>query len=229
MANGPSFIETTVGRKIIMGLTGLFLCSFLVIHLAGNMSLLLNDGGRAFNEYTLFMTSNWMIRSVEILLVAGFAAHIWLALKLTRKNIGARPVKYSVSGVNETASIYSRNMGITGTIILIFLILHLKTFWYTYKFGDIPLATYDDGVILKDMYIVVKVVFQEWWYSLIYVVSMVLLAGHLNHGFQSAFRSLGLNNKSYAPSITMVGTAFAIVMAVGFALFPILFFFKIVG
>ncbi len=212
-----------------MGLTGLLLCLFLVVHLSGNLLLFSSDGGRAFNEYTVFMTTNLLIRGAEIGLVAGFLAHIILALGLTRKNSAARPVKYAVTKVNETASIYSRNMGVTGSIILIFLILHLKTFWFTYKFGEIPVMVYDDGVELKDMYFVVQAAFTQWWYSGLYVIAMILLGAHLNHGFQSAMRSLGLNNKSFAPILTIIGSAFAIVMTVGFSLFPILFFFGIVG
>ncbi|MDQ3190340.1 MAG: succinate dehydrogenase cytochrome b subunit [Bacteroidota bacterium] len=212
-----------------MGLTGLFLCLFLIVHLSGNLLLFSDDAGRGFNEYTLFMTTNILIRGAEIGLVAGFLAHIILAIMTTRKNQKARPIKYEVSRVNETASIYSRNMGVTGSIILIFLILHLKTFWFTYQYGEIPVQTYEDGVQLKNMYLVVQEAFSQWWYSGIYVIAMILLGAHLNHGFQSAFRSLGLNNKSYAPVLTIIGSAFAITITIGFASFPILFFFGFVG
>ena len=229
MSNNSLIFNTSVGKKILMGLTGLFLCLFLIVHLSGNLLLFSDDGGRSFNEYTLFMTTNLLIRGLEIGLVAGFLLHIILAVNLTNKNFSARPVKYKVDKVNETASIYSRNMGITGSVILIFLILHLKTFWFTYKFGEIPIKTYDDGLQFKDMFFVVKAAFDQWWYSLIYVIAMILMGSHLNHGFQSAFRSFGLNNKSYAPMITIIGSAFAIAMTVGFASFPILFFFKLVG
>jgi succinate dehydrogenase / fumarate reductase, cytochrome b subunit len=219
--------DTTVGRKILMGITGLFLCVFLVTHLSGNLLLFKNDGGRAFNEYTVFMTSNIFIRMVEIVLVVGFAVHIWLAVRLTKKNYASRPVKYEVSKVNETANIYSRNMGVTGSIILIFLILHLRTFWFTYQYGDIPMVPYEDGTVLKDMFFVVKSAFSEAWYSVLYVIAMILLGGHLIHGFQSAFRSLGLNNKSYAPVMTNISIGFAAVITIGFALMPILFYFGI--
>lgn len=229
MSNNSLIFNTSVGKKILMGLTGLFLCVFLIVHLSGNLLLFNDDGGRSFNEYTLFMTTNFLIRGLEIGLVVGFAVHIFLALKLTRKNFESRPVKYEVNKVEETASVYSRNMGITGSIILIFLILHLKTFWFTYKFGEIPVVVYEDGTQLKDMFAVVQAAFSQWWYSSIYVVAMILLGGHLNHGFQSAFRSLGITNKSYAPMLTILGSAFAIAMAVGFAAFPVLFFFGIAG
>ncbi len=229
MSNNSLIFNTTIGKKILMGLTGLFLCIFLIVHLSGNLLLFSDDGGRAFNVYTVFMTTNIFIRGMEIGLVVGFLAHIILAIMTTRKNQKARPINYEYNKVSETASIYSRNMGITGSVILIFLILHLKTFWFTYQYGDIPVRIYEDGVILRDMFLVVQTAFSQWWYSGIYVVAMILLGGHLNHGFQSAFRSLGLNNKSYAPVLTIIGSAFAITMTIGFSSFPILFFFGFVG
>ena len=228
MGTSSSLFSLTVGRKILMGLTGLFLVSFLFVHLAGNFALYSNDGGEAFNLYSRFMSTNVIIRIFEIVLVAGFLGHIYLSVILTRRNKAARPIGYQVNNVQQTSSIYSRNMGITGTIILVFLIIHLKTFWYEYKFGEVEMANYD-GVELKDMYLMVKVAFQEWWYSALYVVAMILLGAHLNHGFQSAFKSLGLSNKKYGPAISTIGTALAIVFAAGFASFPILFYFGCVG
>lgn len=204
-----------------MSLTGLFLCSFLVIHLSGNIALFASDGGQSFNEYTKFMTSSMLIRIMEIVLVLGFLIHIVLAVKMTSKNRASRPEGYAVYKLNETSTWYSRNMGITGTVILVFLILHLKRFWFEYKFGAIGTDQWGN----KDMYTVVATAFDQWWYSLIYVVSMVLLGAHLNHGFQSAFRSLGLSNKKYAPTLSKIGTAFAVIMALGFITFPVVFYF----
>jgi succinate dehydrogenase / fumarate reductase, cytochrome b subunit len=212
-----------------MAITGLFLISFLVVHLAGNFLLFQNDQGRAFNEYTVMMTTNPLIRIAEIVLVLGFLIHIILSVKITSKNTSSRPVGYAVNKVNETASIYSRNMGITGSIILIFLILHLKTFWFEYKFGAVPAVTYEDGIVMKNMFAAVEEAFSQWWYVLLYLVSMVLLGGHLNHGFQSAFRSVGLNNKRWAPNITRFGTGVAVVIALGFSSMPIIFYLRSIG
>jgi succinate dehydrogenase / fumarate reductase, cytochrome b subunit len=229
MANNSLVLNTTVGRKILMALTGLFLAVFLVTHLSGNLLIFNDDQGRAFNEYTLFMTTNIFIRIVEIVLVVGFLAHIFLSIRITRKNNAARPIGYAVNKVNETASIYSRNMGITGSIILIFLILHLRTFWFTYHYGAIPKVVYEDGIPLKDMFYVVQMTFADPLYSVLYVLAMILLAGHLMHGVQSALRSLGLNNKSWAPAITRFGNAFAIAISLGFAIMPIIFYFRSLG
>lgn len=225
MANSSQFFSTTVGRKIAMGITGLFLCSFLVIHLAGNLALFAHDGGQAFNEYTKFMSSNMLIRIMEIVLLLGFVIHIALAVKLTKTNSDARPVKYAVNNPEKNSSFYSRNMGITGSIILLFLIIHLQSFWFKYKFGGPALDAWGN----KDMYSIVLLAFNETWYSVLYMVSMVLLGAHLVHGFQSAFRSIGLNNKKYAPLIYNIGVGFAVIMTIGFIAFPIIFYFNLFG
>lgn len=225
MTNKSHFFNTTVGRKIAMGITGLFLCSFLVIHLAGNLALFAHDGGQAFNEYTKFMTSNMLIRIMEIVLVLGFIIHIVLAVMVTKKNSDARPIKYAANQPEKNSSFYSRNMGVTGSIILLFLIIHLQSFWFMYKFGDPALDAWGN----KDMYTIVILAFNETWYSLLYMVSMLLLGAHLVHGFQSAFRSIGLNNKKYAPIINKIGVGFAVIMTIGFIAFPIIFYFNLFG
>ncbi len=208
-----------------MALTGLFLCTFLIVHLAGNLSLYAGDGGQSFNAYTKFMTTNSLIRIMEIVLLLGFVIHIIDAIMLTRKNRAARPVDYAVSKSDENSTWFSRNMGITGTLFLAFLIIHLRGFWFEYHYGATPMDAWGN----KDMYIIVVKSYQQWWYSAIYVVAMVVLAAHLNHGFQAAFNSLGLSNKAYTPMLKTIGTLFAIVMGVGFISFPVLFYFGVVG
>lgn len=203
-----------------MALTGLFLCSFLVIHLIGNVALFTDPV--QFNEYTRFMSSNPLIRIMEIVLVAGFLTHIIDAVLLTRANKAAQPVKYAMD--NKKSSWYSRNMGLTGSIILVFLIIHLQSFWYGYKFGAIEMTVDSSGAAIKDMYTMVLVAFSQLWYSAIYVVAIFLLGSHLNHGFQSAFQSIGLRHKKYTPTIKKAGTAFAVAITLGFISFPIYFY-----
>lgn len=225
MSNTTSVLNTSLGRKFLMSITGLFLCSFLLVHMAGNLALFSSDGGKAFNEYTYFMTHNPIIRIMEIVLALGFIIHIVDAVILTRKNAQARPVAYAANNASENSNWYSRNMGLTGTIILVFLIIHLKRFWFEFHFGPIPMDAWGE----KDMYYVVSTAFQEAWYVALYVVSMILLGAHLNHGFQSAFQSLGLKNKLYAPAISAVGLGFAIIVPLVFAMMPIAFYFGLVG
>lgn len=220
MSNSAGLFSSSLGRKYLMALTGLFLCSFLVIHLIGNVALFTDPV--QFNEYTRFMSSNPLIRIMEIVLVAGFLTHIIDAVLLTRANKAAQPVKYAMD--NKKSSWYSRNMGLTGSIILVFLIIHLQSFWYGYKFGAIEMTVDSSGAAIKDMYTMVLVAFSQLWYSAIYVVAIFLLGSHLNHGFQSAFQSIGLRHKKYTPTIKKAGTAFAVAITLGFISFPIYFY-----
>ena len=168
------------------------------------------------------MSSNPIIRVMEIVLIAGFLTHIIDAIMLTRANKKAQPVKYAMD--KKKSSWYSRNMGLTGSVILAFLVLHLQSFWYGYKFGSPAYATDSAGLPIKDMYTMVIEAFGEFWYSGLYVIAVTLLGIHLNHGFQSAFQSVGLRHKKYTPTIKMLGTAFSILISLGFISFPIYFF-----
>ena len=220
MGTNAGLFSSSLGKKYLMAITGLFLCSFLIIHFLGNIALFTNPV--QFNEYTRFMSSNPIIRVMEIVLVAGFLTHIIDAIMLTRANKKAQPVKYAMD--KKQSSWYSRNMGLTGTIILVFLILHLQSFWYEYKFGEVLMTVDSNGDEIKDMFTIVKTAFSEWWYSAIYILAMILLGSHLNHGFQSAFQSVGLRHKKYTPTIKMLGTGFSISITIGFISFPIYFF-----
>ena len=220
MGTNAGLFSSSLGKKYLMALTGLFLCSFLVIHFLGNITLYTDPV--QFNEYTRFMSSNPIIRVMEIVLVAGFLTHIIDAIMLTRANKKAQPVKYAMD--KKQSSWCSRNMGLTGSVILAFLVLHLQSFWYGYKFGTPAYSTDSAGLPIKDMYTMVVEAFGEFWYSGLYVVAVTLLGIHLNHGFQSAFQSVGLRHKKYTPTIKMLGTAFSILITLGFISFPIYFF-----
>jgi succinate dehydrogenase / fumarate reductase cytochrome b subunit len=130
---------------------------------------------------------------MELVLVAGFSTHIIDAVMLSRANKKAQPIKYAMD--KKQSSWYSRNMGLTGTIILVFLVIHLQSFWYGYKFGAIAMTTDSSGQEIKDMYTMVIEAFSEFWYSALYVIAVTLLGFHLNHGFQSAFQSVGFRHK----------------------------------
>lgn len=219
-------LQSTIGRKVIMSLTGIFLITFLVVHLLGNLQLFQDDGGEAFNRYAYFMTHNPVIATVSILLYASIVVHAVWALLLTLHNRKARPVGYYVNSRSANSSWASRNMGILGTILLLFLIVHMSSFWFKMRFGEIPMVQYDDNVVVKDLYTVVVFAFQEWWYSLFYVICMVALSIHLAHGFYSSFQTLGLTHKKYNPFIYKLGIAFAIVVPLMFAAQPIYIYLK---
>ena len=216
--------SSTMGRKIIMSVTGLFLCSFLVVHLIGNLQLFNDDGGAAFNLYSYFMANNIIIRIMELVLVAGFLFHIYDAIMLIRRNKAARPIGYAEHRPQENSTWSSRNMGLLGTVILVFLIIHLWNFFVPARFGGLE-GVVIEGAEYENLYIRVVESFQIWWYVAIYVIAMVALAYHLIHGFQSAFQTLGLDHKKYTPFIQMFGYAFSVLVCLGFAIIPLYFFF----
>ncbi|MEX1239280.1 MAG: succinate dehydrogenase cytochrome b subunit [Cyclobacteriaceae bacterium] len=218
------FFSSTIGRKLVMALTGLFLILFLVVHLIGNLQLLKDDQGQSFNIYAQFMTSNPLIKVVSIVNYAFIVFHVVWSIWLTRRNRGARgPRGYALN--NNSSHWTSRNMGILGTFIFIFLVIHLRSFWWEMHWGGIPTASYD-GADYKNLYAVVDSAYANIWFVVLYVVSMALLAFHLFHGFGSAFQTLGLNHVKYNPVIKLVGVAFAIIVPALFAFIPIYMYFN---
>lgn len=218
-------LNSTLGKKLLMSLTGLFLILFLVVHLAGNLQLLIPDGGESFNIYAETMANNPFIRIVSIGNFAFILLHVVYSIILSLQNKSARPIGYAVSGASTNSPWSSRNMGILGTLILIFLLVHLKSFWYEFKFGEIPTAVYE-GVTYKDGFKVVAEIYSQPIYVLFYVLSMGILGFHLSHGFASAFQTLGLNHVKYSPIIKKVGLWFSILIPALFALIPIMMYLK---
>ena len=160
-----------------------------------------------------------IIRVIELVLLAAFVFHIYNGFRLWLENKRARPNEYKINGSSENSSIFSRTMFVSGSIIFIFLVVHLGTFFWRFNVHD-PSGLANDHQYFQ----IVNGFFQIWWYVLLYVIAMILLGFHLNHGFQSAFQTFGLNNRKYTPIIQKVGTIYAIIMAVGFASMPIYFF-----
>lgn len=211
-----------------MALTGLFLILFLAVHLAGNLQLLLDDGGQAFNVYAYNMAHNPLIRIISIGNFVFILLHIVVAIILARRNKAARPVGYAVTAGSTNSTWASRNMGLLGFVILLFLVIHLKGFWWEFKFGDIPMAEIA-GQSYKNVYLIVQEAYSQAWYAAVYVICMIFLAFHLSHGFASAFQTLGLNHKKYSPIIKFLGSAFSIIVPVLFALIPIIIYLKSLG
>jgi succinate dehydrogenase / fumarate reductase cytochrome b subunit len=216
-------LTSSLGRKLSMSLTGLFLVSFLIVHLSGNFLLFKGDAGAAFNLYSNFMSTNGLIRVLEIGLLLGFGIHIYTAAILTRMNAAARPVPYAMQKTNNKVTWFSRNMGLSGSIVLFFLIVHLINFWFPYHYNDMQMAVIDNKEY-KDMYWLVTTVFQnEWWYSVLYLLALVLLGFHLQHGFASAFQTLGLEHKKYTPAVQFIGNLISVLIPLGFSTMPLYF------
>jgi succinate dehydrogenase / fumarate reductase cytochrome b subunit len=216
------FFTSSIGKKLIMGLTGLFLIIFLIVHAGVNSCIFLNDGGETFNSVAHFMSHNWILRFIELGLFAGLILHIVQGLILWKQNSKARPVKYSVNAASQNSKWYSRSMGLLGTLLLFFLIIHVSKF-----FLDTKIALYADGGAgdaSHNLFEEMKAEFQKWWVVVIYIVGLISLFWHLIHGFQSAFQTLGINHKKYTPIIKLIGVGYTVVICLLFALMPIAFY-----
>ncbi len=210
-----------------MALTGLFLISFLAVHLAGNLQLLSSEGGQAFNEYAYFMTHNPVIKFTSYGLYAFILIHAIQGIALWLKNKSARGSEGYAVKVNRVAgaSKASIRMGALGTIILVFILLHMYQFWLQMKLGHTEMVGYDGGEKIKDLYTLVMGVYANPLFVAIYVISMIVIGFHLFHGFESAFQTLGLNHKKWTPLIKLVGRVYSILVPLGFAIIPIWMYF----
>jgi succinate dehydrogenase / fumarate reductase cytochrome b subunit len=217
-------LDNSLVRKNLMAFTGLFLCFFLVIHLAGNLQLLLppEKAQIQYNHYSELLSHNILIKLVSYLLYASIVAHAVLSLFLTLKSRevnGAQ--KYAYDQRKAASPWQARNMGFLGALLLAFLIFHMANFWYPYKFGAIPI----DAAGRKDLYRVVVTAYREWWYVAIYVLAMLVLGFHLLHGFYSAFQTLGLYHPKYANWMKWGGRAYTLLITGGFIFIPIWVYF----
>lgn len=225
MSSLAKAFSTSVGKKFVMSLTGLFLISFLLVHVFLNSFIFINDGGLLFNEGAHFMATNWIIRSMEIVLFIGIIWHIVQALVLTIVNRKARPTGYAVDGGAHNSKWYSRWMGLLGTLILIFLIIHLGDFWVKSRFTGLPGVDVNGH---ENLYAVMLHEFKELPTVILYVLSMISLGYHLLHGFQSAFQSLGWNHTKYTPIIKAVGCGLALIVPAAFAAMPLAIYFDVI-
>ncbi|ETZ19691.1 succinate dehydrogenase cytochrome b subunit [Pedobacter sp. V48] len=221
MASFGNAFSSSIGKKLIMGITGLFLISFLVVHCFINSLIIVNDGGLTFNMGAHFMGTNWIIRAMEVVLFAGLLAHIIQGFRLVFQNRAARPERYAVNNGAANSKWYSRSMGLLGTLLLIFLIVHISKFWVMSRFTGIPTVDANGN---HDLFAVMVETFKNPWLVLLYVVAMVSLAYHLLHGFSSAFQTLGWNHKKYTPLIKGFGFWFSIIIPLLFALMPIVMY-----
>ncbi len=217
-----ALLGSSLTKKYWMALTGLFLVLFLFTHLAGNLQLLdmSPDGQLRFNAYARFMTTFLPVKIASYLLYASILFHAFDGFLLAIQNRKARPLPYSYEKPSANSTWYSRQMALLGTLILVFLVIHMKRFWYEMHWGDIGM----DANGNKDLYTVVAAAFSEWWYVALYVVMMAALAYHLLHGFASSFQSLGLNHPRYTPIIKNAGVFIAVVLPIFFALIPVWMF-----
>ena len=223
-----NYFISTIFKKIIAALTGLFLTLFLLGHLAGNLQLFIPgiEGQTQFNKYALFMTTNPAVKVLSIITYTSILIHIFLTLYLSWQSKQARPIAYAVSSGSSNSTWSSNNMAILGTALLIFIMIHLRSFWYEMHFGDIPYQYLNDGTKLKDLYLITTSAFNNPIYTLFYVFSMAVLALHLKHGLESALQTVGLKFPNYEMALKYITTFIALVIPATFASIPIYLFFK---
>jgi succinate dehydrogenase / fumarate reductase cytochrome b subunit len=217
------FFTSSVGKKFVMALTGLFLISFLIVHVCLNACIFNNDHGDMFNRAAHFMASSVVVRTMEWGLFLGFIIHIVQGYVLETKNLSRRGVGYKKSLGNRGSKWYSRTMGLLGTLLLLFLIMHIAHFWVPSRFRQLDEVP---GTKYHNLFIKMVEVFQNPVVVVLYVIGCISLAYHLMQGFQSAFRTLGLHNKRYVRLVKGVGQAFSIIVPLVFASMPIAIFMK---
>ncbi len=232
------FLTSSIGRKLIMSLTGLFLILFLPVHLVGNLQLLMNDGGEAFNVYADMMGHNAFIQFTAKGLYFFILLHAVQGVIIYMKNKNASGQKYAKS-TNANATWASKNMIWLGLLLLIFIFIHMGDFWFAMKFQEwdqaelgremIAYNIEGQSVELKNLYAKVNYSFTNPLIVGVYVLSMVGLMFHLLHGFASAFQTLGLNHKKYTPAIELLGKLYSIIIPLAFAIIPILHYAGVVG
>ncbi|HEU4471911.1 MAG TPA: succinate dehydrogenase cytochrome b subunit [Flavisolibacter sp.] len=230
------FFTSAVGRKIVMALTGLFLISFLIVHVGLN-SCIFNDlrifnpedNGSMFNRAAYYMGNSLVIRILEIVLFAGFILHIIQGYVVEAKNRSRRNKGYKMDLGNRGSPWMSRSMALLGTLIFLYLVLHVGQFWIPSRVThDVEPVSYN-GREMHNMFLLMYDTFQNGLIVIAYLVGVAALAFHLFHGFHSAFRSMGVHNKKYLSLLKVLGYGFTAIVSVLFALMPISMYLQWVG
>lgn len=213
---------SSLTKKFIMSLAGLFLMSFLLVHLSINLLILFDESRGLFNEAAHFMGTNPFIQTFQWVLFGGFIIHIIFGVIVQLQNWAARPTKYKKKDSSEE-NIFSRFMIHTGVVIGVFLVIHLGQFFLPKIQGTIPEFLANPGT--EDMGILIIEVFSQLGMVIFYVVALLFLGFHLDHAFQSALQSLGINNKKYTPFFKGLSRFLAIVITIGYISIPVVIYF----
>ncbi|HKM93687.1 MAG TPA: succinate dehydrogenase cytochrome b subunit [Prolixibacteraceae bacterium] len=228
-----SFLSASIGRKFLMSITGLFLVTFIIVHLTLNLFLIFDDSGDLFNIAAHFMATNPLIKLMEPVLAIGFGVHILWSIIITLQNMKARPVDYNKSKLSVNSTWASRNMFILGALVFVFLGIHLYSFWWKMKFAGDPLlmhVTVLQGgvpVEMENAYNLVATIFKNsLFYSLVHILGGILLGLHITHGFWSGLQTIGLNNHVWRKRLYVLANIIGWVFAIGFSVIPLYFMIK---
>ncbi|MGN6436676.1 MAG: succinate dehydrogenase [Agriterribacter sp.] len=217
---------SSVGKKFVMALTGISLIAFLIVHVGLNACIWANDQGEMFNKAAHFMGATVVVRILEVGLFIGIILHIIQGIILELDNRSKRSIGYQVPLGNRGSKWYSRSMGLLGTLILLFLIMHIYHFWTPSRLGgignihELGTTTYN-GKEYHNLYAEMLMVFQSPVIVFLYILGCISLAYHLMHGFKSAFRTLGMSNQRYVRIVKALGAGFSIIVPLAFAMMPI--------
>ncbi|MBI3556938.1 MAG: succinate dehydrogenase cytochrome b subunit [Deltaproteobacteria bacterium] len=222
-------VTSSVGKKYVMGLSGLGLVFFVIMHLLGNLALL-RSNGNAFNEYADALgTLDWILRVLEVGLFGTILVHVFFALRLAVVNHQARPQRYTMARSKKGPSrwnLSSMHMVVTGVVLGAFLVLHVLQFQYGPGIAE-GYVTEVKGKQMRDLYRLVNETFHNPYVVVIYVFTMLMLGFHLRHGFWSAFQSLGQAYPRVSKPLYAVGVALAILLSVGFLILPLWLYFDV--
>jgi succinate dehydrogenase / fumarate reductase cytochrome b subunit len=226
------FFTSSVGKKLVMAFTGLSLIAFLVVHVGINACIFADlfddsDNGEIFNIAAHFMGAYYVIRILEVFLFIGFFIHIIQGFVLEFQNRARRKRGYQVAMGSQGSAWYKKSMGLLGTLIFLFLIMHISHFWVPSRITqDLKEVTYNNSSLpIHDLYSRMIEVFQSPVVVILYIIGCISLAWHLLHGFQSAFRTMGVHNKKYIALAKGAGVAFSIIVPFLFAMMPISIYF----
>lgn len=208
---------SSIGKKILMALTGFFLIIYLIVHASLNALIFVNDGGETFNRAAYFMLHNYFVRFLEVGLFAVFVLHIIQGLLLWQQNKAARKIGYDKQKYPKEIKWYSRYMGWLGTFVLLFLVMHLYHFWASTKH-----ELYFHGPVVN-LYDEMKEIFTNPVWFVLYMIGLTSLLFHLLQGFQSAFQTFGINHRRWVYIIKGIGVIYSFVICILFAMMPIAF------
>jgi succinate dehydrogenase / fumarate reductase cytochrome b subunit len=209
------YLRSSIGRKQLMGLSGILLYGFLLVHLVGNFGLL--SGPEFFNGYGHLMlhTLKKVVVPIEFLLLGAFLLHLVLGFMVTAENRAARPVRYAVRASKSPRRGFGAYMAVSGIWLLVFVLVHVPHFRFG-AYSPAPMVTYD-GIEMRDLYAEALRSFANGWFTLFYVGSFLLLLVHLAHGVRSSLQSLGVNHQRWNGALNIVSYAYAILVCGGFA------------
>jgi len=217
-------LTSSIGKKLFMSLAGLFLITFLLVHMGLNLLVIIYDDPMVYNKAAHVMSSNILIKIFEIVLFGGLLLHVIYALILQIQNWIARPRRYHKANYSNT-SFFSKFMIHTAAITLVFLIIHFMDFYFKAKFGHAT-EIIVDGVVYHDFATEILDKFKMLPFVIFYIAAFIFLGFHLAHGFQSAFRTLGIDNRKWTPVIQVLAIIYTTIVVAGYSIIPLITYFS---